>query len=132
MCRSLFCTSQYINILTPLLVLFQYVYNIFVPKGNTVKTNEIRRGRPRSYDPGEALERATDAFWRQGYSATSLDALSEATRMTQPSLYGACGDKHALYAAALERYIAEGRSQMEAALDDELPLRDALMRVYDG
>ena len=100
--------------------------------GSDVTTNEIRRGRPRSYDPGEALERATEAFWRQGYSATSLDALSEATRMNRPSLYGAFGDKHALYAAALERYIAEGRSQMEAALDDELPLRDALMRVYDG
>ena len=52
--------------------------------------------------------------------------------MNRPSLYGAFGDKHALYAAALERYIAEGRSQMEAALDDALPLHDALMRVYDG
>ena len=83
--------------------------------------HHIRRGRPRTYDPGEALERATEAFWRQGYSATSLDALSEATRMNRPSLYGAFGDKHALYTTALERYIAEGRSQMEAALDDELP-----------
>jgi AcrR family transcriptional regulator len=97
-----------------------------------VTTKEIRRGRPRAYDPGEALERATDAFWRHGYSATSLDALSAATRMNRPSLYGAFGDKHALYAAALERYIAEGREQMEAALDGALPLRDALMRVYDG
>jgi TetR/AcrR family transcriptional regulator, copper-responsive repressor len=97
-----------------------------------MENNHIRRGRPRAYDPGEALERATEAFWRQGYSATSLETLSEATRMNRPSLYGAFGDKHALYAAALERYIAEGRSQMEAALDDELPLHDALMRVYDG
>ena len=92
----------------------------------------IRRGRPRAYDPGEALERATEAFWRQGYAATSLDALSAATRMNRPSLYGAFGDKHALYAATLERYIADGRRQMEAALDERLPLRDALMRVYDG
>lgn len=97
-----------------------------------MENNHIRRGRPRAYDPGEALERATEAFWRQGYSATSLETLSEATRMNRPSLYGAFGDKHALYATALERYIAEGRSQMEAALDDELPLHDALMRVYDG
>ena len=94
--------------------------------------NEIRRGRPRAYDPGEALERATDAFWRQGYAGTSLDSLSAATRMNRPSLYGAFGDKHALYAAALERYIADGRSQMEAALDRAMPLREALMRVYDG
>ena len=95
-------------------------------------TNEIRRGRPRAYHPDEALERATEAFWRQGYSGTSLDALSAATRMNRPSLYGAFGDKHALYAAALERYIAEGRDQMEVALDEALPLRNALMRVYDG
>ena len=94
--------------------------------------NEIRRGRPRTYDPGEALARATEAFWRQGYAGTSLDSLSVATRMNRPSLYGAFGDKHALYAAALERYIAEGRSQMEAALDQAIPLREALMRVYDG
>ena len=94
--------------------------------------NEIRRGRPRAYDPDEALERATEAFWRQGYAGTSLDSLSAATRMNRPSLYGAFGDKHALYAAALERYIAEGRSQMEAALDQAIPLREALMRVYDG
>ncbi len=94
--------------------------------------SSIRRGRPRAYDPDEALERATDAFWRQGYSGTSLDTLSAATRMNRPSLYGAFGDKHALYAATLERYIADGRRQMEAALDERLPLRDALMRVYDG
>ena len=94
--------------------------------------NETRRGRPRAYDPDEALERATEAFWRQGYAGTSLDSLSTATRMNRPSLYGAFGDKHALYAAALERYIAEGRSQMEAALDQAIPLREALMRVYDG
>jgi AcrR family transcriptional regulator len=95
------------------------------------ENRSIRRGRPRAYDPAEALTRATDAFWRQGYAATSLDALSSATKMNRPSLYGAFGDKHALYAAALERYIADGRSQMETALDEALPLRDALMRVYD-
>jgi TetR/AcrR family transcriptional regulator, copper-responsive repressor len=98
----------------------------------TEERSSIRRGRPRAYDPDEALERATDAFWRQGYSGTSLDALSAATRMNRPSLYGAFGDKHALYAATLERYIADGRRQMEAALDERLPVRDALMRVYDG
>jgi AcrR family transcriptional regulator len=91
-----------------------------------------RRGRPRAYDPDEALYQATEAFWRLGYAGTSLDALSTATRMNRPSLYGAFGDKHALYAAALERYIEEGRRAMEAALKEGIPLREALMRVYDG
>ena len=37
------------------------------------------RGRPRAYDPDAALKGALDAFWRQGYSGTSLEVLSDAT-----------------------------------------------------
>ena len=88
------------------------------------------RGRPRAYDPGEALARATGAFWRAGYSATSLDELAAATGMNRPSLYGAFGDKRALYLAALARYAAAGRAAMDAALGGERPLREALKRVY--
>jgi len=90
------------------------------------------RGRPRSYDPEKALARATDAFWRTGYSATSLDDLSAATGMNRPSLYGAFGDKHALYLATLERYTADGRHVMDEALNSGQPLREALKRVYDA
>jgi AcrR family transcriptional regulator len=89
------------------------------------------RGRPRAYDPDEALARATAAFWRAGYSATSLDALSEATGMNRPSLYGAFGDKRALYLATLARYVEAGRSAMQAALSTDRPLREGLKRVYD-
>lgn len=90
------------------------------------------RGRPRAYDPAQALGDATDAFWRNGYAGTSLDDLSAATGMNRPSLYGAFGDKHALYLSALARYIDAGRQAMDAALDAGLPLPQALMRVYDS
>ena len=50
-----------------------------------------RRGRPRGYDPERALTKARDAFWRTGYAGTSVDALSDATDMNKPSLYGAFG-----------------------------------------
>jgi AcrR family transcriptional regulator len=90
------------------------------------------RGRPRAYDAGEALGRATEAFWRAGYSATSLDALSEATGMNRPSLYGAFGDKHALYLSTLDQYVERGRDAMQAALAGTAPLDQALMAVYDA
>src|SRR5690348_9419668 len=61
------------------------------------------RGRPRAYDPQAALQRATDRFWRSGYSSTSLDEISAATGMNRPSLYAAFGDKHTLYLKALDR-----------------------------
>jgi len=94
------------------------------------KTPTRPRGRPRAYDPDDALDSAMAAFWRAGFSATSLDALSDATGMNRPSLYGAFGDKRALYLATLARYAAAGRAAMDAALGGAQPLREALKRVY--
>lgn len=90
-----------------------------------------RRGRPRQYDPETALARATKSFWRQGLSATSFDALAEATRMSKPSLYGAYGDKRDWYLAAMDRYAERSLAQMREALAVTLPLAKGLQRVYD-
>ena len=95
------------------------------------KTEPRPRGRPRGYDPEAALAAATAAFWRAGYAATSLDALSEATGMNRPSLYGAFGDKHALYLAALRQYADQACLAMDAALAPTRPLREGLKRVFD-
>ncbi|WP_028229152.1 TetR/AcrR family transcriptional regulator [Paraburkholderia ferrariae] len=95
------------------------------------KKDSRPRGRPRAYDPATALAQVRDTFWRSGYAGTSLDDLSAATGMNRPSLYGAFGDKHALYLQTVEHYVEAGRAAMEAMLDNALPLPDALMRVFD-
>ncbi len=74
------------------------------------------RGRPRKYDPDTALEAALRLFWRNGYTATSLDDLAAAMRMNRPSLYAAFGDKEALYLKALERFAARAEARYAAAL----------------
>ncbi|WP_206956778.1 TetR/AcrR family transcriptional regulator [Trinickia acidisoli] len=89
------------------------------------------RGRPRAFDAENALARARDTFWQSGYSATTLDDLSAAMGMNRPSLYGAFGDKRALYLATLERYVEVNRAAMDAALSGEHPLDQALLHVYD-
>ncbi|AIY42159.1 Transcriptional regulator [Collimonas arenae] len=94
------------------------------------KENKRARGRPRAYDPEQALTNARDVFWRLGYGGSSLDDLSAATGMNRPSLYAAFGDKHALYLQTLDRYIALGREAMTAACASDLPLAQALLRVY--
>ncbi|MGE5146618.1 MAG: TetR/AcrR family transcriptional regulator [Candidatus Eiseniibacteriota bacterium] len=95
-----------------------------------VQKSSAKRGRPRAYDPAAALEKATLTFWDAGFAATSLDELSAATSMNRPSLYGAFGDKQALYLKALDGYRARARAGMEEALDPRLPLADGLRRVY--
>lgn len=93
------------------------------------KAGPKRRGRPPAYDAETALRRAMDAFWDAGYAATSLDDLAAATGMNRPSLYGAFGDKRAVYLKTLELYGAGG--QLRAALAADGTLRDALRRVFD-
>jgi AcrR family transcriptional regulator len=91
------------------------------------------RGRPRAYDPRAALRQAIDAFWKTGYSGTSLDEISAATGMNRPSLYAAFGDKHTLYLKALEQYWQLSLVSMREALaDPDESLNAALMRLYDG
>jgi AcrR family transcriptional regulator len=64
------------------------------------------RGRPRSYDPDTALDRAAELFWNNGFDETTLDDLSAAMGMRRPSIYLAFGDKEALFLRALERFRA--------------------------
>jgi AcrR family transcriptional regulator len=94
------------------------------------ETEGKRRGRPRAYDPEAALRQATGAFWKTGYSGTSLDDIAAATGMNRPSLYAAFGDKHALYLRALDQYWSLGLAAMHEALAGDRPLREALTDLY--
>ncbi len=62
-------------------------------------------------------------FWSSGYHGTSLPDLLEATNLSRGSLYAAFGDKHGLFISALDRYIAEAVTRLDAELD---PRKNAL------
>jgi len=89
-----------------------------------------KRGRPPAYDPDTALASARDVFWSAGYEASSLDDLSAAMAMNRPSVYGAFGDKEALYLKTLARYRDDSVAAMQDALDPARPLPEGLARVY--
>lgn len=63
-------------------------------------------GRPRSFDPDKALDRAMYVFWRKGYEGTSLADLTPAMHINAPSLYAAFGNKDALFEKVIDRYVA--------------------------
>ena len=89
-----------------------------------------KRGRPRAYDPERALARARWVFWDVGYASSSLDELGAAMSMNRPSLYGAFGDKEALYLKTLEGYRDRSLAALQEALDPDRPLRACLAAVY--
>jgi len=62
-------------------------------------------GRPRQFDPDAVLDAAMAVFWKKGYAGTALAELEAATKLGRQSLYGAFGDKRALFARVVERYF---------------------------
>lgn len=88
------------------------------------------RGRPRSFDENQVLERALEAFWTRGFDATSLDDLTEATGLARPSLFAAFGNKESIYVRAIERYGERMRATFDASFGEELPLDEALERFF--
>ena len=89
------------------------------------------RGRPREYDPAEALAAALNEFRRRGYTATSLDHLSDATHMGRPSLYAAFGNKLEIYRQAVRHYSEQSAERRRRALFDE-PSLDEGLKAYFG
>ena len=61
--------------------------------------------RPREFDETEVLDRAVQAFWQHGFDGIAVQDLCTKLRLNPGSLYGAFGDKRALFLAALDRYI---------------------------
>lgn len=64
------------------------------------------RGRPRTFDIDEAVDRAVKLFHRRGYDAVGVAELGSELGIKPPSFYAAFGSKAGLFEQALERYTA--------------------------
>jgi TetR/AcrR family transcriptional regulator, copper-responsive repressor len=89
-----------------------------------------KRGRPRAYEPDVALGQALALFRKDGYAATSLDDLSAAMGMNRPSLYGAFGDKRALYIKSYQRYRDDYSATAVDIFKADIAIRERLRRFY--
>lgn len=70
----------------------------------------------KQFDEAAALDRAMRVFWQRGYADASLDALGTATGLGRGSLYGAFGNKDALFRRCLDRYSSLYGARYEEAL----------------
>jgi AcrR family transcriptional regulator len=75
------------------------------------------------FDVEAVLDRIVEAFWRNGFSGTSIEDLEAATGLRRGSLYNAFGDKAAMLRLALDRYGATRAARLSAALAGDDPRR---------
>jgi TetR/AcrR family transcriptional repressor of nem operon len=69
-------------------------------------------GRPREFEREEALDKAMDLFWSQGYEATGVAQLCDHMGLGRQSLYNTFGDKESLFTEALQRYRDQRLNRM--------------------
>lgn len=93
---------------------------------------EKRKGRPRAFDAEQVLRRAAVLFARKGFTATSLDELSEATGLVRPSLYNAFGDKLSLYRQAMAYHLRETHEILGRTLNGAANIGTELGRLFEA
>jgi TetR/AcrR family transcriptional repressor of nem operon len=72
--------------------------------------------RPIQFERDEVLEKAMQAFWDQGYNATSMTDLADATDLRPGSIYAAFDSKEGLFLSALDHYAEQSAAKIEHAL----------------
>lgn len=88
-------------------------------------------GRPRRFDPDQAIETAQYLFHSRGYDAVSIADLTNAFGINPPSFYAAFGSKLGLYTRVLERYSQTGAIPFAELLRDDRPVAQCLMDVLN-
>ena len=86
-----------------------------------------KRGRPREFDRDEALRRAMEVFWAQGYEGASLDDLLAAMgAISPPSFYAAFGSKKQLFFEVVDLYSETVGARPVRALETPATAREGV------
>ena len=87
------------------------------------------RGRPRGFDPDQAVEVAQRLFQERGYDGVGVADIGKALGITPPSFYHAFGSKAALFDRVLDRYTGGFGQFVPDALMRETEVAAAIERV---
>lgn len=90
-----------------------------------------RRGRPRLFDPEDAVAVSQVMFHQQGFDAVSVAQLTALLGINPPSFYAAFGSKLGLYEQVLERYTRRAAIPLARVLQSDRPVAESLAALLD-
>lgn len=81
------------------------------------------------FDRQFVLNKAMSLFWKEGYSATSMQALFEVTGLKPGSVYLAFGNKEGLFKASVDFYAQKSISHLQDKLNHSKALEHDICNV---
>ncbi len=69
------------------------------------------------FERDDVLDRSIELFWQNGFSASSMQQVVQATGLKPGSIYHAFGSKEALFREALQRYADKGDAYLRDVLE---------------
>lgn len=98
-----------------------------------MSTTKYKRtpGRPRRFDPEQAVATAQQLFHAKGYDRVSLDDLTQALMIKPPSFYSAFGNKFGLFTRVLDRYAETDAIPLTEILRDDRPVGECLKSLLE-
>lgn len=97
----------------------------------TSTNNEKPRGRPRRFDPQEAVAAAQTLFHEHGYDGVSVADVTKALGINPPSFYAAFDSKAGLFSRVLGHWSETAAIPFDDILVDDRPVADALLHLLE-
>lgn len=70
------------------------------------------------FDRNEVIDKSIELFWHNGYSASSMQQVTQTTGLKPGSIYLAFGSKEGLFREALERYADRSIATISATIEN--------------
>ncbi len=86
--------------------------------------------RVKLFDEQEVLEKAMNLFWKQGYSATSIQDLVNHLGINRASIYDTFGDKEELFLQAFQNYRRINKDGISRFLERESDVKSGLQKLF--
>jgi len=88
--------------------------------------------RIKLFDENEVLTKAMNLFWKQGYSATSIQDLVSHLGINRASIYDTFGDKNRLFKKSFELYRKQNSERLIQFFENRPDIKVGFFELFDN
>jgi len=83
------------------------------------------------FDRNDVIDKSIDLFWKNGFSASSMQQVVKTTGLKPGSIYHAFGNKEGLFRESLESYAQKGLMQIRNVLDTAPSVGEGICMIIE-